>query len=223
MFDLETAIKEWRRQMVLAGITSSVALDELESHLRDDIEFAMDTGGCEQDAFASAIKHIGSPWEIGTEFAKARCEERKRTRSVIACGLMSLMAGLTGLYVLVVVTPQPLTLGEQLAGAGACLMLAMTMWAWRCFHAYLPALTENQRGLIFMVGLVLGLISTAALQDYAVEPLRESAPGMFAVAFLWAWAPAVIGATVIFGLNEAARRNLREQESSLTNDFHVEP
>jgi hypothetical protein len=38
MFNLEEAILEWRRQMLIAGITSPIPLDELEIHLRDDLE-----------------------------------------------------------------------------------------------------------------------------------------------------------------------------------------
>jgi hypothetical protein len=38
MFDLEQSIATWRRQMLDAGIKAPVPLEELESHLRDDIE-----------------------------------------------------------------------------------------------------------------------------------------------------------------------------------------
>jgi hypothetical protein len=37
MFDLEKSIPEWRQKMFAAGI-SAVALEELESHLREEIE-----------------------------------------------------------------------------------------------------------------------------------------------------------------------------------------
>ena len=38
MFDLDQAIVAWRRQMIAAGFNSAETLDELESHLRDDVE-----------------------------------------------------------------------------------------------------------------------------------------------------------------------------------------
>ena len=38
MFDLEQAIAEWRKQMLAAGIKAPVPLDELESHLREEVE-----------------------------------------------------------------------------------------------------------------------------------------------------------------------------------------
>jgi hypothetical protein len=38
MFELEQAITGWRRQMLAAGIKTPVPLEELEIHLRDEIE-----------------------------------------------------------------------------------------------------------------------------------------------------------------------------------------
>ena len=37
MFNLDQSITEWRRQMLAAGIKTPALLDELESHLRDDV------------------------------------------------------------------------------------------------------------------------------------------------------------------------------------------
>jgi hypothetical protein len=38
MFNLEQAIATWRRQMLAAGLKSPVPLEELESHLREEME-----------------------------------------------------------------------------------------------------------------------------------------------------------------------------------------
>ena len=38
MFDIELAIRQWREQMLSAGIKRPDLLSELESHLREDIE-----------------------------------------------------------------------------------------------------------------------------------------------------------------------------------------
>ena len=37
MFDIDEAIKQWRRKMQSAGINSPESLDELEAHLRDEV------------------------------------------------------------------------------------------------------------------------------------------------------------------------------------------
>ena len=51
MFDLEQSIADWRQQMLAAGIKTPVPLEELEIHLREEIERQMKSGLNEQDAF----------------------------------------------------------------------------------------------------------------------------------------------------------------------------
>ena len=48
MFNLEKEISEWRQQMLAAGVKSPVPLEELESHLREDIEQQVQSGLSEQ-------------------------------------------------------------------------------------------------------------------------------------------------------------------------------
>ena len=50
MFDIEKSIADWRRQMLAAGIKTPAPLDELESHLRDEIEHQMNSGQGEAEA-----------------------------------------------------------------------------------------------------------------------------------------------------------------------------
>ncbi|MDB6122598.1 MAG: clpC [Pedosphaera sp.] len=71
MFNLEQAISEWRKQMSAGGIKTSEVLDELESHLRDDIEQQIRSGTTAQPAFEAAIQRIGQAHALKTEFAKA--------------------------------------------------------------------------------------------------------------------------------------------------------
>lgn len=70
MFDLDQAIIEWRRQMLSAGIKTPVPLEELESHLRDDIEQQMQSGLDAQRVFEGAVLRIGRAGTIKSEFAK---------------------------------------------------------------------------------------------------------------------------------------------------------
>jgi hypothetical protein len=70
MFDLDHAISEWRRQLAAGGIDSPEVLDELESHLRDDIEQQVRSEIREAQAFQNAIHDVGQPSLLKTEFAK---------------------------------------------------------------------------------------------------------------------------------------------------------
>src|SRR5216683_2850215 len=61
MFNLDESISEWRRQMLAAGIKTPVPLNELENHLRDDVEQQMRSGLSAQQAFEAAVQGIGHP------------------------------------------------------------------------------------------------------------------------------------------------------------------
>ena len=71
MFDLEQKISEWRKQMLAAGIKTPAPLDELEIHLREDVEQQKRAGLSEPQAFEAAIQRIGQAGPLKSEFAKA--------------------------------------------------------------------------------------------------------------------------------------------------------
>ena len=70
MFYLEQSIAEWRKQMLAAGIQSPVPLEELESHLREEIEQQVRAGADEARAFEMAVQSIGRPALLKKEFMK---------------------------------------------------------------------------------------------------------------------------------------------------------
>jgi hypothetical protein len=71
MFNLEHAIAEWRRQLAGGGVRSPEVLDELEGHLRDDVEDQRSRGVSVAQAFENAVQQVGQPCLLKTEFAKA--------------------------------------------------------------------------------------------------------------------------------------------------------
>jgi hypothetical protein len=88
MFDLEKAIKEWRQKMLGAGVKTEEVLNELESHLRDDIEQEMRTGLSSQQAFELAAQKMGEAHQLKGEFAKVN-----RPRSDILRKLKEFIVG----------------------------------------------------------------------------------------------------------------------------------
>jgi hypothetical protein len=72
MFDLEQYIAQWRQEMLTAGIQAPVPLEELESHLRDEIDRLVASGKNESSAFALAVEEVGRPQALKTEFSRAR-------------------------------------------------------------------------------------------------------------------------------------------------------
>src|SRR5579863_9024050 len=71
MFNLDQAITDWRRQMIASGIRSRGVLDELENHLREDVDWKARLGVGEQAAFAAVVRQIGGADVLKIEFTKA--------------------------------------------------------------------------------------------------------------------------------------------------------
>jgi hypothetical protein len=70
MFNLDGAISEWRQQMLSGGIKSSAVLDELEGHLRDDVEAQVRGGLSVDQAFFVAVGRLGQASALESEFEK---------------------------------------------------------------------------------------------------------------------------------------------------------
>src|SRR5580692_5055891 len=105
MFDLEQSIAEWRRQMAAGGIKESVVLDELESHLRDEFERQIKSSSSPQESFEIAVRRIGQPGVLQTEFAIAGPGLETR--------LQKLTSGLLGLLGVKPPRPQIFTASAQ--------------------------------------------------------------------------------------------------------------
>jgi hypothetical protein len=71
MFNLEKEIADWRSHMVQAGIERPEILDELESHLRSEIDRHLADGSDPQQAFKAAVQQIGNARNIKHEFERA--------------------------------------------------------------------------------------------------------------------------------------------------------
>lgn len=70
MPDLETQITAWRRQMQAAGFNAPSTLDELESHLREEIDRLRATGVSETEVLSLAVSRLGHPAAMQAEFKK---------------------------------------------------------------------------------------------------------------------------------------------------------
>ena len=80
MFDRDDAIARWRRQLAADGIKSPEILDELESHLRDDVEQRAHCGLDPEQAFEAAVKGLGETNALQWEFKKLGATHRTQLR-----------------------------------------------------------------------------------------------------------------------------------------------
>ena len=92
MFDLEQSIADWRKQMLAAGIKTPVPLDELEIHLREEIEQQIKSGLNAQQAFAAAVQQIGQANRLKREFKKVERTLMKKIM-IILLGIFGILFG----------------------------------------------------------------------------------------------------------------------------------
>jgi leader peptidase (prepilin peptidase) / N-methyltransferase len=97
MFNLDQAVVEWRRQMLATGIKTPVPLDELENHLRDDVEQRVRSGASAQQAFEAAVLGIGQADTLKREFTKVgkpwHVFQRKMVWALIGVAFLSSWIG----------------------------------------------------------------------------------------------------------------------------------
>ncbi len=145
MFNLEQAIPEWRRQMLAAGIKTPVPLEELESHLRDEIERQMKSGLSAQQAFGIAMKKIGQARELKREFKKvsAPMEMQKIIKLAgVICVLVALFCPL--FLFLPFLSDHRLSLITKVFAVATLATTAATIvLSWRYNHKLLPVI-RNQ-------------------------------------------------------------------------------
>ena len=72
MRDLNAQIAEWRSRMAAGGIKSPAILDELESHLREEIDRQTQLGISEPKAFEISAQKIGDNDLLRAELTKIR-------------------------------------------------------------------------------------------------------------------------------------------------------
>jgi hypothetical protein len=114
VFNFEQSIAEWRKQMLAAGIKSPVPLEELEIHLREEVERQMWSGTEAQAAFESAVQKIGRASVLKNEFQKTNLLTVERTRiKVIAGGVLTLLVGLIMLWSAVVQSQDVTTMTSE--------------------------------------------------------------------------------------------------------------
>ena len=70
MFDLDKSIKKWIKNLIKNEEMEDGFIEELASHLRDEIEHQIDLGMEAKKAFETAVTSMGSVDGIGTEYHK---------------------------------------------------------------------------------------------------------------------------------------------------------
>ncbi len=84
MFDLEKAIATWRHQYKFSRLFQSIEVDELERHLRDQIQFMVDQGMSEEEAYRKTHHEFGNFSDTEVEFRKMFWMKLRYRRGVMS-------------------------------------------------------------------------------------------------------------------------------------------
>ena len=210
MFDLEKAIADWQRQMMAAGIKTPVPLEELEIHLREEIERQMRSGLDVQKAFEAATRQIGQARALRSEFGKNDVSIGARFVELtgIAWGVI---AGLFSLWTLFFLfTIHEVNWVGRMLGLVA---IASTVLSWRYGYRVLPVIRHRHvRTLMGFAGCIvsilwMGTFVKLILPSLVVLPTKtDTSPAWLMVSFLWAWTVAATLASTAHGLKKVASR-----------------
>jgi hypothetical protein len=207
MFDLEASILQWKRDMRAAGITATLILDELEDHLRDEIENLTNQGESLAGAFSSATRSIGPADLLLSEFAKFRepldFQKLKESRNWFLALLGLSVAGL-GCVVFFNTDMAP---AQRLSSLTALALLPGLAFSGRLLWRIFPVV-HHRRSRNFILGTAA--IPTLAWIYLNARPLQADAIlfGDSLKFILWATCPAYgFLAGVSWGLQTALLKN----------------
>jgi hypothetical protein len=206
MFNLEEQITEWRRKMLAAGINGPIPLDELESHLREEIERQTKSGLNEQAAFECSILQIGHAAALKTEFEKTESygpRERKIARFFLA--LAALTFSVSGTFGL---SKAEMTTKERLLGFTAITISVLSLLGGRYVHQLFPVFPRWRVRFAIQFAVALSAVIWMMIYAYIILPRCNFTMGQLVVATLWAMTPWAIVGGFMNGMDEAVyRRN----------------
>ena len=205
MFDLEQAISDWRAEMSARALSRAV-VDELESHLRDEIETRLRSGMAEREAFETAIKGIGEVDVLKREFASMD----SRLTDVVVSGtvvLYSLVAGVPALFRLGSFADA--TAAQQLSSLAALAVTAALIFSGRLFIRMFPVISDQRVRMAIYGAGGLALLVWLVLFYHYVMTNAEWDMSKLVVAILWAWTPLAALCGMILGVENTARNDMR--------------
>jgi hypothetical protein len=169
MFDLDRAITEWRRQLGAGALQAPELLDELESHLRDDIEEQVRSGSQAQSAFAAAVARIGKAAALQSEFGKIGVTKKIAER---VKGAVLTLAGIPNQYQTKLMNESNSMIEPRWATyirGGAFLLPATSLWAFSTLFLF-PKVREICRdaGLAVPSFFRIMIAMMEFLQDHGV-------------------------------------------------------
>jgi hypothetical protein len=185
MFNLEQAIKDWRRQMAAEGIKASRVLDELESHLRDDIKQQTRSGTSVQSAFGMALENLGGIPAIKDEFRKTRKPSSTIERMLI--GICGAFVGLIVFLSSVAIVLCFSTWDERLMASVAVVAILLVALGWKTAVPFLPVIASARlRWGVGLTCIASGFIASNLFCEFILPHFEISPDHQLPAIGLWA-------------------------------------
>ena len=207
MFDLKQSMTNWRRQMRAAGIKTPVPLEELESHLHEEIGQLVKSGLDEQSAFHTAVQKIGPVQAIRNEFKKV--EEARPGRSWRMFEILFLATALLypffvgGLaFYLKHGSFSEMTSRQQMSSLAAAATFSLLAWGMRLSCGRFPVIHTGRIRDVILLPVVLWLVAFA----YLIMPRCDFTMSQRGMVSLWGFAPFGILVGWIWGMAAARRK-----------------
>jgi len=170
MHKLDQLLAEWRRNMKTAPRLGRETLDELENHLRENVDHFVRSGMTEAEAFRRAVTELGTAPRIASEFQKLDESTWLPVKVIIGIGVTEALA-LTFLLIarmdagrltfLLATHVFMITLGYTttfLVGAlGICFV------GQRCFSDFTPLRERSLTRVTFILGCVAAGLSAVGV------------------------------------------------------------
>jgi hypothetical protein len=211
MFDLEQSIADWRRQMLAVGIQTPVPLEELESHLREEIGRLAQSGLDEQNAFKAAVQKMGPGQAIRNEFEKAGMAPRARIWMLYEIFMLAfvllnpILVGAQSFY-LKDGRFSEMTSGQQLSSLAAAATLSCFALGMRWIYRKFPVVHTQRIREAILVSVVVWLLAQVALDVAGIMPRYNFSEGQKAVVSLWEFTPFGIMVGWACGFASATRK-----------------
>jgi hypothetical protein len=190
MFDLQKSINDWRLQMLAAGVKHPTPLDELELHLREEIERLTESGLDEPAAFTAAVKNLGLAQSLCDEFKKV--EATPSRHHWLAFEILFLFSALV--YPLMLGTNaflvreggfSGMNFGQQISSVAAGLAYSLFAFGLRFFCLRFPDLLSFRIRDVLFVPILAWLVVFA----WGIMPHCNFEDGTRSVVSLWGFAP----------------------------------
>jgi hypothetical protein len=208
MFDLEKAITEWRNQMSRAGLSSAKVLNELETHLREDIERHTRDGLVPQQAFIRSIMRLGHVDALRLEFEKARTVSTAldTARLATALVLVAAIVWLSGLTF----GEAGFSFGEWFTASSAVVTCLLIAGFWSRAVRFLPVIHHKRKRYSIEIALFAsGFICSNLFCALVLPYFERNLDGRILPAILlWAVFPIAVFIALAAGIEEAVRETI---------------